>query len=115
MRKVKAEGTVFQGEFLKFYYVCQSSQPSPVQIAVVVNKGYGTAVRRNLIKRRIREACRTLIGSQVERTNSFLSPLSALVVYRGSKRRPSERVSFANIMNDVVALRAVIQSSFVSK
>ena len=111
VRRIKTEGRIFDGEVLRFYYVRNCDQLCSVQIAVIVNKKNGSSVHRNLIKRRIREACRALIGSRSEETDINLHPLSALVVYRGSKRRPTERVSFTGMRNDVVAFRDEIQSS----
>lgn len=95
------EGTIFEGTFLKFYHLCHSGQPLPFLVAVNVNKRYGVAVRRNRVKRRIRESLLLALYKHHEVLNTRQTGVSVVVVYKGTRDKPLDRVSFADIQRDV--------------
>ena len=111
-RKIKTMGRVFDGEFLKFYYLLDRNVPT--RTFIVVSKKHGIAVRRNLIKRWIREACRDLAPPHGETWGHPPSHISAFVMFKTSESRAGHTASFSNIKNDVSALRSMIQSLIVS-
>lgn len=112
---IRGDGRVFEGDLLKVFYILQTNQQTRCRIAVVVNKRHGVAACRNLIKRRIRESCRLEVGHRAVALQSMRVVFSAVVVYKGSKRRPAVSIFFEDVRNDVVKFLEVIQSSTVSK
>ena len=109
---VRAAGRVFRGEHLRFFYEFHRDRPGPVRVGVIVGKKHGSAVRRNLIKRRIRESCRLLMGlNPGETQNAF----SVVVVYGGSKREAAARTSFGEIKGDVIEFVGVVRTLLASK
>jgi ribonuclease P protein component len=109
---VKAAGAVFKGEHLRFFYDFNAKQRGSIRIGVIVGKRYGSAVCRNRIKRRIREACKLLIGLNPA---EMLHGLSVVVVYGGSKRQAAARTTFNEITADVVKLIRVIRTLSANK
>src|SRR5689334_11000866 len=57
-RKAQREGKRFQGHFLVFQYASENF--SYARLGITVSKQFGSAVLRNLLKRRIRESFRLL-------------------------------------------------------
>ena len=109
---MRAVGRVFKGEYLRFFYDFHRGRPGPVRIGVIVGKRYGSAVRRNLAKRRIREAFRLLTDpNHGEAQHTF----SVVVVYGGSKRQAAARTSFDEIKGDVIEFVGVIRILLASK
>ena len=103
---------VFKGEYLRFFYDLRRGQPRPIRIGVIVGKRHGSAVHRNLIKRRIREACKLLIGLDPgEAQRAF----SVVVVFGGLKRQAATRISFDEIKADVIEFVGVIRTLLASK
>jgi len=111
---VRAAGRASKGEYLRFFYDFDFDvrQMGSIRIGVIVGKRHGSAVLRNLVKRRIREACKLLIGvnlGEVQRT------LSVVIVYGGSKRQPATRVTFDEIKGDFIEFVRVIRTLSANK
>ena len=115
IREIRIAGRVFEGELLRFIYVCRRADISSFRVAVIVRKGNSTAVDRNLIKRRIREACRKMVVSTIRQPVSSLTSVSVVIMYRGNPQRPTQEVSFAGIEKDVAGFIASLRSSLVNK
>jgi ribonuclease P protein component len=110
-RGVLVAGRVFESRRLKFFYARHAGHPGSIRIGIIVGKGHGSAARRNLVKRRIREACRRLIDFNPGETQHTLS---IVVVYGGSKRQVATRVTFDEIKDDVIKFGSVIRTLLAS-
>ena len=107
------KGKVFEGKLLKFYFVSHGDQPAPFLVAVNVSKRHGVAVRRNRIKRRIRESLRLLIRERYEELKTHHNRFSVVVVYKGMKGQFPGRVEFTDFRRDVSGFIDAIHSSNV--
>jgi len=71
-RAVYRDGRRYANEVL-LIYVRQSRLPR-ARVGLAVRKQFGVAVRRNRIKRRLREACRRLLPSLLTRMDLIVIP-----------------------------------------
>ena len=76
-----------------------------------MGRRHGSAVHRNRIKRRIRAACFEVLDTCADMLESKRAVLSVVIVFKGSKRRPLDRLSYAEIREDIANLAHVIQKS----
>jgi ribonuclease P protein component len=109
---VRTAGRATKGEYLRFFYDFDVGRIGLVRIGVIVGKRHGSAVCRNLVKRRIREACKLLTGLNLGEAQR---KLSVVIVYGGSKRQPATRVSFDEIKGDVIEFVRVIRTLSANK
>jgi Ribonuclease P len=84
-------------------------------VAIVVNKQYGSAARRNLLRRRFREAFRQIISrnDSIEIRRLKVS-ISVVAVYRLSKSPSGKCVSFERIKTDIWNFVEAFQVSSMS-
>ena len=109
---MRAAGRVFRGELLKFFYDFDVERGRSIKLGVIVGKRHGSAVCRNVVKRRIREACKLLVGLN---PGEMRPTFSVVVVYVGSKRQTAARVSFDEIKGDVIEFVRVIRTLSANK
>jgi ribonuclease P protein component len=98
---VRTKGAIFEGTFLKFYHLCRGDQQLPFLVAVNVHKRFGAAARRNRVKRRIRESLLMSLREHREVLNTHRINFSVVIVYKGARDKPLERVTFADVHRDV--------------
>jgi RNase P protein component len=109
-RALRATGKVHNGEILKFFFECRKAEADG-GLGVMVNKRFGTAVQRNRIKRRIREAYRTGLRGYLKQTPYLSTNISTVVLYKGVRGKPERSASFAEIQADVHRFITAIQST----
>lgn len=115
IESARSRGDILDGKLFRFIYRLGPPQSPPVQISVVVGKRHGHAVIRNLLKRRVREACRLCLGSQADEMSRRSLSLSLVIMYRGSKQRAAGRISFDDIKRDVVTFVNAFSNLCASK
>ena len=98
------------GQFLRLFYDLHPGQQVPIRLGIVMGKRHGSAVLRNRVKRRIREAFYETLGSQARMLGSRHLMLSVVIVFKGSKRRPVDRLSYAEIRDDAARFGYAIET-----
>ena len=106
---VRTGGKVFDGLVLRFFYDLHLGEKTSIGFGIVMGKRHGSAVVRNRLKRRIRAACREVLGCRVKMPDRLT--LSVVVVFKGSRGHPASRLSYAEILNDMANLGHAIQTS----
>lgn len=108
---IRTKGNVFEGKLLKFFYVTSRDKPVPLLVAVNVNKRHGIAVRRNRIKRRIRESLRLSIHERYKELKPHRTYFSVVIVYKGMKGQLPGSIRFADIKRDITEFMEAIHFS----
>ena len=94
------KGKFFRSDTLWFKYILDNENDSPFKLSVAVSKKYGNAVKRNLIKRRIKNAFYMLSDSQNIPRN--------FIVMIGVDRDVTSEISFEQIYDSVEKFLAEI-------
>ena len=95
--------------------MCRRSDEFSASIGVVVQKRHGSAVRRNLIRRRVREAFRLVMDARSAKLENLDMSLSVLLIYKGSQGTLFGQPPFEQIMNEIAGFVEELQFSLVSK
>ena len=97
------KGKFFRSDTLWFKYILDNENDSPFKLSVAVSKKYGNAVKRNLIKRRIKNAFYMLSDSQNIPRN--------FIVMIGVDRDVTSEISFEQIYDSVEKFLTEISKS----
>lgn len=109
-KAIRLNGSIYSSNLLRYTYLLETSDVPRFQFAVIVSKRFGSAVRRNQLKRRIREAIRIAVREQGPRGADCVS---LLVSYNAKK--PPREIDVSDLKKDVVGFLAAIGVSTLVK
>lgn len=101
------KGKFFRSNSLWFKYVKETEGDYPFKLSVAVSKKYGTAIKRNLLKRRIKNAIYVLSKSQNIPRN--------LIVMVGVERNVTREISFEEITISIKEFLSEIEANNILK
>ena len=107
-------GGQIEGKFLRCYYLLSEEGEAPLRVGFAVSSRVFNAVRRNRIKRLLREA----VAREIQEVENALSAAgrhaSAVFFFKGSKSIPPTRLKVHTIQPDVSALCRMLASKLQS-
>ncbi|MFN0157776.1 MAG: ribonuclease P protein component [Bacteroidota bacterium] len=115
LRGSKAFRTVFlsgkrtDGQLVRCYCLWQAGIAAGVSTGVAIVDRSLNAVQRNHVKRRMREALRTVSRRLVQLSTARNTNLHFVVAYRGNRLQEARRVTYLMIHDDLAAVCSKIE------
>lgn len=105
--RVIARGKKYESKPIKAFVLSSISKQTGLHIGFAVTRGIRKATQRNLLKRLMREACRTRSEDFLAHVESGML-LEIVFLYNGDIKIPSKKVRFASINQALTDLSSTI-------
>ena len=103
-RRTLLEGERIEAKFLRCYYRIVEDEGPPIRVGFAVPSRSFNAVRRNRVKRLLREAVTREKKVVEEALNTAQIRATAVILFRGSKSHPVARMKLQTLQPHVAAL-----------
>jgi ribonuclease P protein component len=110
-RDVLAQGRRIEGVLLRCSFTACPDPAVPLRVGFRVSAKRYNAVRRNRIKRLLREAVRLSAGALSRRLEETRTGVSLVVTFKGSEDLPIARLKLCHIRTDVEMFCAKIAAT----